>query len=344
MTESAGLERGYRRLLAWYPQPFRSEHDEEMLAVLMASSGDGQRRPGLMESANLIWSALGMRLRQAGSRSAARPWADGLAVFSVIAPVFLVAASVLEVALPYRLPRPMRFSILARVLGEHPQIGGLTLLHQPDFLIAVGGQVIVAALVLLGLRRVALVAIVAYAVYWYLARYWIPGPLQLLSTSVYMLTATALIASPGPRHGRHLVRWGHMVVLLLAAAAVQASTLLYWATTPMARIGFLRPPGTTAYLVISVVLGAAAVCLAVVLRVDLYFLLLLAVMFYPYVLQLASSPASTDSDLIGHPTPAHLAVLFLPPLLVACAALLSTVTPLRSRAGLPPGPDEPEPT
>ena len=25
---------------------------------------------------------------------------------------------------------------------------------------------------------------------------------QLLSTSVYMLTAAALIASPGPRHGR----------------------------------------------------------------------------------------------------------------------------------------------
>ncbi len=104
MTESAGLERGYRRLLAWYTQPFRSEHDDEMLAVLMASSRDGQRRPGLMESANLIWSALAMQLRQAGSRSAGRPRADALAVYSVIAPVFLVAASILEVALPYRLP------------------------------------------------------------------------------------------------------------------------------------------------------------------------------------------------------------------------------------------------
>ena len=75
MTEPAGLERRYRRLLGWYPQPFRNGHDEEMLAVLMATSEEGQRRPGLMESANLMWSALGMRLRQAGSRSAARPWA-----------------------------------------------------------------------------------------------------------------------------------------------------------------------------------------------------------------------------------------------------------------------------
>ena len=41
MTETGGLERRYRRLLAWYPRPFRREQGDEMLAVLMA----GAREP-----------------------------------------------------------------------------------------------------------------------------------------------------------------------------------------------------------------------------------------------------------------------------------------------------------
>jgi hypothetical protein len=44
---AAGLERGYRRLLACYPARFRSEHGEELVGVLMAGARDGQRRPGL---------------------------------------------------------------------------------------------------------------------------------------------------------------------------------------------------------------------------------------------------------------------------------------------------------
>lgn len=38
MMGPAGLEQRYRRLLAWYPGPFRSEREEEMLAVLMAGA------------------------------------------------------------------------------------------------------------------------------------------------------------------------------------------------------------------------------------------------------------------------------------------------------------------
>jgi hypothetical protein len=37
MTGAAEVERRYRRLLRWYPRPFRAERGEEMLAVLMAS-------------------------------------------------------------------------------------------------------------------------------------------------------------------------------------------------------------------------------------------------------------------------------------------------------------------
>jgi hypothetical protein len=63
MTDQAHLERGYRRLLACYPRAFRRESGQEILAVLMAGAPDGQRRPGLAESADLIGSGLRMRLR-----------------------------------------------------------------------------------------------------------------------------------------------------------------------------------------------------------------------------------------------------------------------------------------
>ena len=65
MSDSAGLERRYRRLLACYPRAFRRENSEEILAVLLACAQDGQRRPGFAASADLIRGAVRMRLRLA---------------------------------------------------------------------------------------------------------------------------------------------------------------------------------------------------------------------------------------------------------------------------------------
>lgn len=62
MTDSAGLERRYLRLLGCYPRSFRREHEHEILAVLMAGADEGQQRPRLGEAANLITHALWMRL------------------------------------------------------------------------------------------------------------------------------------------------------------------------------------------------------------------------------------------------------------------------------------------
>jgi hypothetical protein len=70
MTDQEHLERAYRRLLAWYPRDFRRENEQEILAVLMAEAPDGQRRPGLAQSADLIRSGLWMRLRPSVPRSA----------------------------------------------------------------------------------------------------------------------------------------------------------------------------------------------------------------------------------------------------------------------------------
>jgi hypothetical protein len=63
MSGPPARERGYRRLLAWYPRAFRRAHEEEMLAVLLAAARPGQQRPGLAETVNLIISGLGVRLR-----------------------------------------------------------------------------------------------------------------------------------------------------------------------------------------------------------------------------------------------------------------------------------------
>jgi hypothetical protein len=60
MTGPSQLERGYRRVLACYPKAFRRESEDEILAVLMATAGEGQRRVGLAESADLIMGALRM--------------------------------------------------------------------------------------------------------------------------------------------------------------------------------------------------------------------------------------------------------------------------------------------
>jgi hypothetical protein len=60
MTGPSQLERGYWRVLACYPKAFRRESGEEILAVLLATAGEGQRRVGLAESADLIMGALRM--------------------------------------------------------------------------------------------------------------------------------------------------------------------------------------------------------------------------------------------------------------------------------------------
>lgn len=64
MSDLARLERRYRRLLAFYPEAFRREHEEEMLSVLLAGASEDQRRPSRDEAIDLVGNALNMRLQQ----------------------------------------------------------------------------------------------------------------------------------------------------------------------------------------------------------------------------------------------------------------------------------------
>ena len=302
--------------------------------MLMAGAPEGQKRPRLAESADVIWSALKMRLRGPGPASESRPWADALALFSLVAPLFLLLVDILNVAWPYRLRLDTRIRFFARAFGQPSQIGGLPLLSVHIFTITVGAEVVLAVLVLVGLRWAALAALVATAAYWVAAGQlvpWVPYPLQLVTTGVFIVEAAALVASPGPRRGRQLVNWRVGVVLAVAAAAVHVLTFRYDMMTFPGRLAAPPPPAATFYLAGSVVLAVAVVVLAVVWKLSPYLLLLLAAMFWPYAIQLAFVLTGGTTDLLGNPTPQHLVALYLPPVLFACWVLLTAVAPRRSR-------------
>jgi hypothetical protein len=92
MTDTADLERGYRRWLRWYPKSFRREHEAEILAVLMAAARAGQRQPEPMECLELVRSALWMRLRPSVPRS-------NRSVFSAVKLMYLGALVELAAAI-----------------------------------------------------------------------------------------------------------------------------------------------------------------------------------------------------------------------------------------------------
>ncbi|SCL30923.1 hypothetical protein GA0070624_4169 [Micromonospora rhizosphaerae] len=84
------LERRYRRLLAVYPWEHRRTYEEEMLAVLLADTRPGQRRPGLGDALNLIGAGLRARLRVSARGFTEPAWADAAAVTGVLVALVLL--------------------------------------------------------------------------------------------------------------------------------------------------------------------------------------------------------------------------------------------------------------
>jgi Domain of unknown function (DUF1707) len=253
--EAARLERGYRRLLAFYPARYRRVHEEEMLAVLMTAAPDGQRRPGIAEAADLIWGALRVRLQP--SRIGGQPaWRDALAALSVILPVIILVISVVQEAQIW-LPPPM---------PGIPSYGfPLSALQQPAL------AVTVVALVLLRLRRVAVLA-AAVMVLWVAflsggsTYIWVTAEAYLFVPLV--LEIVALTASPGPRRGLQILTWKHGALVVIAAVAV--SNINY--------VAILSYPVN---LIVVAVIGAAMVLASSLGR---WLLVLLAIAAWPFFL------------------------------------------------------------
>ena len=67
-SEQTRLERSYRWILAWYPRSFRTDSEDEILAVLLSTAEDGQTRVRLAEAWDLGRGAVRMRLWPATPR------------------------------------------------------------------------------------------------------------------------------------------------------------------------------------------------------------------------------------------------------------------------------------
>jgi hypothetical protein len=230
MSDGRTQETWYRRLLRWYPAEHRALHQDEMLGVLMAGAEPGRNRPSLAESADLLLSAARIRARPGSALCDGPGWRDALAVYSIAAPLLVLISTLIG-----WLASELEFT--------HADLGGLTVMLAGNSgrlpiataaWVAIGGQGLVAVLAVLGLRRWAAAAAAVSALY--LGTTAVLQPYTPLSAAVaigllyvpFALVAPisetfALLASPGPRRGRRLMRrrdWA-----LLAAGSVVAAAL-----------------------------------------------------------------------------------------------------------------------
>ncbi len=239
MSGTTRLEGRYLRLLALYPAEHRRAHREEMLGVLMTGARAGQRRPGLAESADLIWGALRIRLRPVPGYAPGALWRDALAVVSTVLPlVILVYLGVLALSL----------------VGQHGAVVGVLARSDAERL---GVWAALTACVLLRFRRTAALVAAVMLIWDATPATYTPGWMYLSLTNMLIfvtlgLEVAALLASPGPRRGRQILTGKGFAAALVVPAAV--ASLINWA--------WLNHPAAAAGIAISLIalaiLGTAA--------------------------------------------------------------------------------------
>ena len=342
----AELERRYRRLLRLYPREFRARRGAEMLGVLMAGARDGQNRAARDDVTDIVKGSLLMRLR--GPRGG---WAPALAIFALLAPLYLVLTDILQVAFPYwestrsSQAAPPAGNVLPPTVVERIHVGGIQLLSQPSFLTLAAGHVIVAVAVLAGSRRTALATLLVAGavdfVCWNSFNVIQPetGTMVLVTGGVFLLEAAAL-ATADPWAARRLVRWWHAVTAAILAGGMQAWSIAYGG-----RLDSLTGSFDHTALVTGFALAAIALVLPVVLGLGWRLSLLFAAMFYPGAAGLAIINVVLDGNESApvvfalSSMPAVLLALYVPPLLVACWGRARSLRAARTRRGGVPGPD-----
>ena len=121
------LERDYRRALAWYPRPWRRNHEEALLGVLL-DRAEAEGRHSMSKAERRDLAATSMRLRI----SATLPYA----VLSVAALALLSTASLLLGGAP-----PDSAFLISPPAIPAPPIGGS---YQPLFVIQQSGWALCA--------------------------------------------------------------------------------------------------------------------------------------------------------------------------------------------------------
>lgn len=231
MTGDRALERRYRRLLAWYPAAHRSSHGEEMIGVLMASAGDGQRAPRPADALDLIAGGLRIRLRAALAWRPGQDSRDALAVFSVCMPAIWIISN-LAVALATDVTRAARAGDLRVMLI----LTGYSVVE----------AIIMAVPVVLGWRghprTGATIAAILAGLLAYLAFGQPFGAGVYASYSLLLAwEAAALVASDGPRRGAAVMTRRSWLVATgagLAIASWQAVFFVGYNLTVVREPGF----------------------------------------------------------------------------------------------------------
>ena len=358
-TGSSRMEKRYRRLLVLYPKDHRREHAEEMVGVLLAADGDTPvrapnpvaraRRFGqhTADIADLVGGALRIRGRMALSRIRRtrwlswtvrdQRWSDALAVVSVIAPLLLLVAALTE----FRIPQAVASSITG-----HPHWEVSASLGLADLPMAAGAPG-VTLLVFLRLRRLAGLGALATAI-GQIAAGAVPAfagyadPAVAFTVLLSCTAAVALLLSPGPDRGLALLTTSG--TLLIGAGALVLGGFSVGGDVWFGPIDDWAPPrfddfggkvaGLPADLLIAAVLiSAATACLRA--PVSRRVLALLAIPVIPYTFLWQEKLAA---DLFGPPgdgsaaIPSSIALLYLPPLLLAGLILTGTWF-ARRRAG-----------
>ncbi|MGW4408015.1 hypothetical protein ACWEJ6_28575 [Nonomuraea sp. NPDC004702] len=209
------LEARYRRLLATYPRDHRARHEEEMIGVLLAGARPGQTRPHPADAADLLWGALRVHGRRAFGPVSSPAWRAGSALAVALWP-FLMLAGELATG-------------LLQGAGAVESVGAAAV-ERPVWILYLAEPIVIAALpvlaVLLGRRWIAVLGVVAFALYQ--AGHPFPGLLDL-DTLLF------------PNHGPVLLAQLASVAIAFAPAAHRAITavprraFLLWG--PLAVVG-----------------------------------------------------------------------------------------------------------
>jgi hypothetical protein len=286
------LERGYRRLLAFYPAAHRRVHEEEMLAVLMTQAPAGKRRPGIAAAADLLLGALRVRCQPFSGGAAEPGWRDALAVVSVILPVLILLTAVSQARLLLNFPAPATFAY------------GFPRWYVPGLV----PPLALAAVALLALRSRRAAAQAAAGLLILLVS-GLPSR-QGFSLAVgddYLFLAVgleiaALLASPGPRRGLEILTWKHAVLAVIAALAV----------------GISPSPVTPA--VMFAVIGVICTAMALASSLGRWLLVLLAIPGYPFFFTWAPFPIALA---FLPPSAAFVAKSYLPSLILLSSAVVT---------------------
>jgi hypothetical protein len=207
-TDQSGLERRYRRLLAfWYPWEHRRQYEAEMLAVVMAGTRPGQRWPSARDTANLIGHGLSARLGASGSRLTAAVWLDAVAVMALLSALVLLAQRVSRVMEHAVLPGPPQPPAQAlRALGWAAVVAA----------VLAGWRVLAAAF--------AWITVTAETVLF--LDYYQDAPVSAIATLVPLalgiLAAVALTVPTARRRAVAVLGWPRVAVFVLALATFHA--------------------------------------------------------------------------------------------------------------------------